>query len=180
MKKSRQVRMFDSWFSANYQQVKAKVLPMNLFGELYNSVCEDVFHDSYLICREIASGNDEKVFFTLFVATYKRQMKIRYCGMQKEIRPNDLFWAFLKVDESNSESEVSKEKKDAFIDNLMKAAKDSFSASEFELFKLHFRNGLSTYQIADVYGTTQHAVFYRLGKMKAFLCAKFEDELKAL
>ncbi|MBE6261128.1 MAG: hypothetical protein E7107_09975 [Prevotella sp.] len=180
MKKARQTNNFDSWFSANYQQVKERVVSTNLFGEIYNVTSEDVFHDSYLICREIASGNDEKVFLSLFIATYKRQSKIRYAASMKEIRPKDLFWAILKVDESNNESEVSKEKKDAFIANLMKVAKDSFSASEFELFQLYFRNGLNTYQIADVYGTTQHAVFYRLGKMKAFLCAKFEDELKAL
>ncbi len=180
MKKSRQVRMFDSWFSANYQQVKAKVLPMNLFGELYNSVCEDVFHDSYLICREIASGNDEKVFFTLFVATYKRQMKIRYCGMQKEIRPNDLFWAFLKVDDNESESEEMKAKKDAFIHKLLKCAKLSFSASEFEVFEYYFKRNLGLTNIADVYGCTPAAISYRIDKMTSFLCAKFEVEFLAL
>ena len=67
MKKARQTNNFDSWFSANYQQVKERVVSTNLFGEIYNVTSEDVFHDSYLICREIASGNDEKVFLSLLV-----------------------------------------------------------------------------------------------------------------
>lgn len=171
---------FDSWFSANYQQVKERVVSTNLFGEIYNVTSEDVFHDSYLICRDIASGNDEKVFFTLFVATYKRQMKIRYCGMQKEIRPKDLFWAFLKVDESNDESEEMKAKKDAFIHKLLKCAKLSFSASEFEVFEYYFKLNLGLTNIADVYGCTPAAISYRIDKMTSFLCAKFEDELLAL
>ena len=171
---------FDSWFSANYQQVKERVVSTNLFGEIYNVTSEDVFHDSYLICRDIASGNDEKVFFTLFLATYKRQSKIRYAASMKEIRPKDLFWAILKVDESNNESEVSKEKKDALIHKLLKCAKLSFSASEFEVFDYYFKLNLGLTNIADVYGCTPAAISYRIDKMTSFLCAKFEDELLAL
>lgn len=178
MKKEVKQTSFDSWFSANYQQLREKTIPMNLFGEIYNSVSEDVFHDSYLICREIASGNDEVVYLTLFLATYKRQMKIRYNATLLEVRPKDLFWALLKVEDS--ESEVSKEKRDAFISNVCKTAKEYFSKSEYDIFNMYFRLGINQYEIADYCGVTQSTVFYRIGKMKAFLCAKFEDELKAL
>lgn len=180
MKKEVKQTSFDSWFSANYQQLREKVIPSNLFGEIYNSVCEDVFHDSYLICREIASGNDEKVYFTLFLATYKRQSKIRYNAESKEVRPNDLFWAFLRVDDNESESEEMKAKKDTFIHKLLKCAKLSFSASEFEVFEYYFKLNLGLTNIADVYGCTPAAISYRIDKMTSFLCAKFEDELKAL
>lgn len=173
-------KSFDNWFSANYQQLRERVIPSNLFGEIYNSVCEDVFHDSYLICRDIASGNDEKVFFTLFLATYKRQSKIRYNAESKEVRPNDLFWAFLRVDDNESESEEMKAKKDSFVAKIMKCAKLSFSASEFEVFQMYFKMNLGYNDIADVYGVTTPAIIYRIGKMNAFLCAKFEDELLAL
>ncbi len=173
---------FNEWFSANYSALRTKCLPFNLFGELYNTTFEDVFHDTYLICVETTKDcKDSALYETIFTATYKAQSKLRYNAELNNVRPSDLFWSFLTADVYDiSESEITKEKKDTFINSLMEYAKQTFSADEYTLFTLYFKNGLNQYEIADVFGTTQGAVFYRLGTMKQLLCMRFCNEFKNL
>lgn len=176
---------FDNWFSANYEVLKSKVLPYNLFGELYNTTFEDVFHDSYLVCRENYLGDNPDLWEITFRACYKRQTISRYRAEQKDIRPKDFFWACLTSDD-NDESE-SNDKKDSRWDRIsslsneiLKFARTTFSKSEYDLFSLYFKNGFSSYACADVFGVTQFAVYHRLMNMKHIVCAAFENEFENL
>ena len=148
---------FDDWFASNYDNLKADLLPTNLFGELYKLTSEDVFHNAYLLSRELVTGKSENEYYTIFLASFRRENKKHWYRFNhsKEIRPDDLFWALLKVEESEGYNE-RKEKKD--------------------VFKMYFANGFSQYDIADYYGTCVRAINKRLGHMKAMLCARFEGD----
>lgn len=173
---------FNKWFSKNYLALKEKCLPYNLFGELYNTTFEDIFHDAYLVCVESTKVcKDSTLFETIFVATFKAQNKVRYNAEMRNIRPTDLFWSFLKSEDYDvNENESKKEKRSAFVKALKQYAKNSFSADEYTLFCLYFNNGLSQYEIADVFGSSRGAVLYRLTNIKNLLCMRFNDEIKNL
>lgn len=168
---------FDDWFASNYESLKADLLPTNLFGELYRLTSEDVFHNAYLLARELVNGTSENEYYTIFLASFRRENKRHWdrFNHSKEIKPNDLFWALLKVEESEDNNDL-KEKKDKLFADIIKWCRKNFSADEFDVFKMYFANGFSQYDIADYYGTCVRAINKRLGHMKAMLCARFEGD----
>lgn len=172
---------FDNWFAANYDNLKADLLPTNLFGELYKLTSEDVFHNAYLLSRELVTGKSENEYYTIFLASFRRENKKHWYRFNhsKEIRPDDLFWALLKVEENES-TEEQKEKRDKLVSDIIRWAKVSFSADEYNVFKMYFNNGFSQYDIADFYGCCVRLINKKLGRMKAMVCAKFEDEFRTL
>ena len=174
-------QLFDNWFATNYERLKADLLPTNLFGELYSLTSEDVFHNAYLLARESVLGKEKNEFEFVCYAAYRRQNKTHWYRFnhQKEIRPSDLFWSLLKVDE-NERTEEQKAKRDKLVSDIIRWAKVSFSADEYNVFKMYFNNGFSEYDIADYYGVCVRAINKRLGGMKAMICAKFEDEFMYL
>jgi hypothetical protein len=174
-------QLFDSWFASNYGLLKANLCPTNLYGELYSLTSEDVFHNAYLLARESVLGKETNEFEFVFYAAYRRQNKKQWYRFnhQKEIRPSDLFWSLLKVDE-NERTEEQKAKRYKLVSDIIRWAKVSFSADEYNVFKMYFNNGFSEYDIADYYGVCVRAINKRLGSMKAMVCARFEDEFKYL
>lgn len=178
---------FNDWFSVNYATLKSKVLPYNLFGELYNTTFEDVFHDSYLIALDAVNkvcADNPAIYELTFVASYKRQIKTRYCAELKEIRPKDFFWACLTGDDDDNNENERKENRwdriSSLADEILKFARVTFSKSEYDLFCLYFKNGLTSYECADIFGVTQGTCYYRISNMKHIICAAFENELKNL
>ena len=177
---------FNDWFSVNYETLKSKVLPYNLFGELYNTTFEDVFHDSYLVAIDAVQkvcADNPQLYELTFLATYKRQIKCRYRAEQKEIRPKDFFWACLTADDSESDNKEKDNRWNrisSLADEILKFARATFSKSEYDLFCLYFKNGLTSYECADVFGVTQGACYFRISNMKHIVCAAFENEIKYL
>lgn len=169
---------FDAWFARNYDKLKQKCVPYTLFGELYNVNTEDVFHDAYLIARNAVLSSDETEYETIFVAAYKRQSKMYYKANDQEIRPSDLFWSLLKSEEE-SESKQTEQKKQRFEDlanKIKRFAFVTFSADEYNVFCLYFKNGLSMDNVGAVLGVNRSAICKRLFGMRHLLCAKFETE----
>ena len=177
MNVSRNEKAFDAWFATNYTSLKADLLPTNIFGELYRLTSEDVFHNAYLLARDLVKGKSENEYYTIFLASYRRENKRHWYHFNhsKEIKPKDLFWALLKVDESEGYNERA-EKRDKLFSTIIKWTRKNFSADEFDVFKMYFANGFSQYDIADYYGTCVRSINKRLGHMKAMLCARFEGD----
>lgn len=171
---------FDVWFARNYSRLREKVLPLSLFGDVLFSSSEDVFHDAFLVARDSVLSDNESEFLTIFLAAYKRQSKKYYRTEKQEIRPCDLFWSLLRIDLDEEQDGISKEKRENFANKIRCYAKKTFSADEFQVFEMYFRNGLSQYVIADYYGVCVRAINKRLIGMKTLLFQKFENELKYL
>ena len=174
-------KAFDAWFVRNYDKLKTKCLPCNIFGELFNVTSEDVFHDAYLIAREAVLSEDESEYQTIFFAAYKRQSKRYYRTEAQEIRPKDLFFALLKSDETNIiEEDARKTKFEQLANKMMKFARVTFSADEFTCFEMYFKHSFSLPEIGLMYGVTGVGVGKRINHMKHVLCMRFEDELTNL
>ncbi len=176
---------FDSWFASSYEALKQKCLPYSMFGELYNTMFEDVFHDAYLVCRDSLTGKeDDALFEVLFIAAYKAQSKHHYKADQNEVKPNDLFWAFLSVSDDDEttiqENEERKEKFDDLASKVFDYAAHTLSKDENELLCMYFKNGYSSVDIALVFGCDGSAVRYRLGQIKHVLLSRFEDDFNNL
>ena len=182
MNVSRNEKAFDAWFARNYDKLKTKLMPCNLFGELFNSVTEDVFHDAYLTAREAVLSNDESEYQTIFFAAYKRQSKKYYRTEAKEIRPQDLFWALLRSESEENviEEDARKEKFERLANKMMKYARVTFSADEFMCFEMYFNHSFSLPEIGLMYGVTGVGVGKRINHMKHVLCMRFDDELTNL
>ena len=75
MNVSRNEKAFDAWFATNYTSLKADLLPTNIFGELYRLTSEDVFHNAYLLARDLVKGKSENEYYTIFLASYRRENK---------------------------------------------------------------------------------------------------------
>ncbi len=178
--------LFDAWFSENYTSIKNKVLPYTIYGELLTPTLEDAFHDAYLLARNEVLGTNETEFELIFIAAYKRTYKRLFLMAtskeNKEIRPKDLFWAFLRADDDNDRltENARKEKRLELIEIMNKWAYVTFSADEYQLFRLYFKNGFSQDDLADYYGVSQMAISKRIGHMKTMLCARFEGDFMNL
>ena len=168
--------LFDAWFSSNYNDLKRRCVPTNLFGEIYNVTNEDVFHDAYLVARNNAKNEDEEVFLQIFLATYKRQCKIRYNAELKEVRPKDLFWSFLRVDEELNllEEETKKIKREKLSDQIRNYAKKYFSNEDFQIFKMYFINSFTLENVAVALGRSTAYIWGRVHYTQFALCSKFE------
>lgn len=173
---------FDDWFATNYERLKAKLLPTTIFGEYYILSTEDAFHDAYLLARNEVLGTNETEFELIFIAAYKRTYKRLFLMAtskeNREIRPKDLFWAFLcaENDIDRLTENARKEKLFELIEIINKWAYVTFSADEYQLFRLYFKNGFRQLDLADYYGVSQVAISKRIGHMKAMLCARFEGD----
>ena len=156
-------------------------MPTNKYGELYSLTSEDVFHNAYLLARESVLGEETNEYEFVFYAAYRRENKKHWYRFnhQKEIRPSDLFWSLLQLDE-NERTEEQKTKRDKLVSDIIRWAKVSFSIDNYNVFKMYFHNGFSQYDIADYYGVCVRAINKRLGRMQNMLMSKFENEFKAL
>lgn len=175
-------KAFDAWFARNYDKLKTKCVPCNIFGEMFNVSTEDVFHDAFLIARESVLSEDESEYQTIFFAAYKRQSKKYYRTEAKEIRPQDLFWALLRSEseENVNEEDARKEKFGRLANKMIKFARVTFSADEFTCFEMYFKHSFSLSEIGQMYGVTGVGVGKRINHMKHVLCMRFDDELTSL
>ena len=174
-------QLFDSWFASNYGLLKRDLCPSNFFGELYSVTSEDVFHNAYLSAREQVKSKEQNEFLVVFYAAYRRLNRREWYRFnhQEVIRPSDLFWSLLMIDDNNAPEERNA-RRDKLVASVIKYAKTSFSADEYNVFKMYFNNGFSQYDIADFYGCCVRLINKKLGRMKAMVCAKFEDEFRTL
>lgn len=166
---------FDEWFGTNYHHLRTKAIPCNLFGEIYNTALLDLFHDAYLVARSMACDASENEYKIIFKSAWKAQQKRHLDTQAKKVRPKDVFWTLL-----SEESEESTKDFSALCSIVLDFARKNFSKSEYEIFVLYYKNGLTSYEIADYCGVTQGTAFYRLRCMKQFLCAAFVDEFNLL
>ena len=173
-------KVFDLWFARNYDKLKEKVLPLSLFGEVLFTSSEDVFHDAFLVARESVLSNDEGEFLTIFLAAYKRQSKRHYRTETQEIRPSDLFWSLLRVDETDDQEGISKEKREDFAKKMKRFAFVTFSADEYKVFEMYFKNGFTCDEIGGYYGVSGMCICKRLGTMKQRLLMRFVDDFENL
>lgn len=177
----RNVKAFDAWFVRNYDNLKTKCLPSNLFGELYNISSEDIFHDAYLIARNAILSEDESEYLTIFIAAYKRQSKKYYRTAAQEIRPKDLFFALLRSEDENIiDDDARKSSFETLANKMMKFARVTFSADEFTCFEMYFKHSFSLNEIGLMYGVSGVGVGKRINHMKHVLCMRFKDELNTL
>ena len=169
-------RLFDLWFSGNYDKLRKRCIGMNLFGEIYNTSAEDVFHDAYLIARDSVSIEDEDIFLHVFLAAYKRQSKIKYRTEQQEIRPKDLFWSLLRVDNDLSPLEIDEqlEKRERFVNQIKKHAKTWFSTEDYEIFNLYFLHSFTLENVAVAIGKSVTHIWGRVHHTQNSLCYKFK------
>lgn len=173
---------FEDWFETNYERLKAKLLPTNIWGEYYILSTEDAFHDAYLLARNEVLGTNENEFELIFSAAYKRTYKRLFLMVtsqeNREIRPKDLFWAFLRATDDNDRltENARNEKRLELVEIMNKWAYVTFSADEYQLFRLYFKNGFRQEDLADYYGVSQVAISKRIGHMKTMLCARFEGD----
>ena len=172
-------RKFDKWFAENYRYLFGKLVCTNLFGEICYDWQRDIFHDAYLVCRNQILGTNEDLYEVQFIAAFKSNYKRTWNAMTKEIDVKDFFWSILKFEEIE-DVDITGKDFSGLVSRIWKYAKKTFSNDEYSLLQMYFRHGLTTYEIADVYGTAQGPVWQRLFKMKNMICAKFEDEFKAL
>lgn len=169
-------RIFDIWFSQNYEKLRKRCISTNLFGEIYNTTYEDVFHDAYLIARDSVTIEEEEIFLQVFLASFKRQSKRIYKAEQKEIRPNDLFWAFLKIDEELEPLEIETKlmQRERFVNQIKKYAKTWFNAEDYEIFNLYFVHSFTLENVALTLGKSVSHIWGRVHYTQKALCYKFE------
>ena len=162
---------FDGWFAAHYHTIRTKTLPCNLFGELLNTIFEDMLHDAFLVARIMAKDATEREYKVIFKSAWKSQLRRHSTAKRCTITPKDLFWSLL------SEESEYQETKDfqGICQIVLEFAKTQFSKSEYEIFLLYYKNGLTEHQIADYCGVSQVAAHYRLAHMKQVLCAALQD-----
>lgn len=145
--------LFSHWFTANYDNLRTQLCCDKKFGELYAPNCEDDFHNAYLcVIDSLKRFDGDTDFHTFFYAAYRRQRKAYKSYEMQEIRPNDLFWAFLVEDESDNNNEQKK----ALNERRIKAVK-SYVACHFDnfqkqVFKLYFLHSCNYTQIAEYTG----------------------------
>lgn len=169
-------RLFDLWFSGNYEMLRNRCISTNLFGEIFNTNYEDAFHDAYLIARDSITNEDGDIFLHVFLAAFKRQSKIKYRTEQQEIRPKDLFWSLLKVDNDLSplEIEAKLEKRERFVNQVKKHAKTWFSAEDYEIFNLYFVHSFTLENVAVALGKSITHIWGRVHYTQNALCNKFQ------
>lgn len=146
--------LFNVWFSQNYGKLKASLCCGGAFLELYDSMCEDCFHNAYLcVHNSLRTYTDETDFSLLFRAAYRRQRKAYQTHEAKEIRPSDLFWAFLAECETDQEQN---EMRSVLIDERAKAVRayvaNHFTKEQKQVFKMYFVYSCTKEQIAAYCG----------------------------
>ena len=169
-------RLFDLWFSGNYEMLRNRCISTNLFGEIYNTTYEDIFHDAYLVARDSVTTEDEEIFLQVFLASFKRQSKHIYKAEQKEIRPTDLFWAFLKTDEELEPLEIEEKllKREKFVNQIKNHAKTWFKPEDYEIFNLYFVHSFTLENVAVALGKSITHIWGRVHHTQNSLCYKFK------
>ncbi len=169
-------RLFDLWFSSNYEKLRNRCVGANLFGEIYNTSSEDVFHDTYLVTRDSITTEDEEIFLHMFLAAYKRQSKIRYNAEQREIRPKDLFWALLRIDSELEPLEIEEKlaKREKFVNQVKRHARNWFSPEDRQIFDLYFVHSFKLENVAMILGKSTSYIWGRVHHTQTALCNKFQ------
>lgn len=141
--------LFNHWFAANYEQLKTQLCCDETFGEVYSPTCEDDLHNAYLcVFDSLKSYHGEAEFMTLFLAAFRRQRKAFKAHEAKEIRPSDLFWAFLHETETDP---TETERANILTEQRAKAvkafAKRTFNEKQYNVFQLYFIHSFTIDQI---------------------------------
>ena len=169
-------RLFDLWFSANYEMLRNRCISTNVFGEIFNTNYEDVFHDAYLVARDSINNEDSEIFLHVFLAAFKRQSKIKYQAEQKEIRPKDLFWSLLKVDEDLEPLEIEEKlaKREKFVNQVKRHARNWFNAEDYEIFNLYFIHSYTLENVSVMLNKSVSHIWGRVHYTQTALCYKFQ------
>ncbi len=169
--------LFSVWFSQNYGKLKESLCCDKVWGVLFDSHCEDCFHNAYLcVYDSLKRFNGETDFNLLFRAAYRRQRKNHNVQETKEIRPDDLFWAFLAECESNPENE---EQKSILIDERAKAVRsyvaNHFTKEQKQVFKMYFVYSCTYEQISAYCGKSVPTITKCVKWCKDCLNCQFKD-----
>lgn len=169
-------QLFNFWFSQNYESLKEQLCCGGVLGELLDPNCEDCFHNSYIcVYNSLKDYDGETDFNILFRAAYRRQRKAYIIKEEKEIRPNDLFWAFLTEEEMDNDLENQR----LIIEERAKAvktfAKKHFNKEQQEIFKMYFVCSFGCDQIASYIGKSVPTVAKCVKWCKDCLGCEFID-----
>ena len=154
MKPNKRVQAFDTWLSSNYNQIK---------HELDNSFCldEDALQDAYIVVREqLAKGIGD--FRHLYLQAYRRMSKRNIAINMMYYRPDELFFQFLK----NEETEDETQKKDGPTMSIVQAfVKQNSTAEDYQIFTLHFVKGMGVSELCMTSGRSRSYVNNHLKQM---------------
>lgn len=169
--------IFNVWFAQNYGKLHAQLCCGGTFGELYEPNCEDCFHNAYLCVYEsLKNYMGETDFNILFRAAYRRQRKAYTLHETKEIKPKDLFWAFLTECVSDPESG---EQRNILLDERAKAVRayvaNHFTKEQKQVFKMYFVYSCTYEQIAAYCGKSVPTITKCVKWCKDCLNCQFRD-----
>ncbi len=169
--------LFNHWFAANYGNLKNSLCCGGVFSELYDSMCEDCFHNAYLcVFDSLKRYQGETDFSLLFRAAYRRQRKAYHEHETKEIRPSDLFWAFLVECETDTEQS---EARSLLIDERAKAVRayvaNHFTEQQKQVFKMYFVYSCTYEQIAAYCGKSVPTILKCVKWCKDCLNCEFKN-----
>ena len=152
-------RLFDLWFSANYEMLRNRCISTNVFGEIYNTNYEDIFHDAYLVARDSINNEDSEIFLHVFLAAFKRQSKIRYQAEQ-DLEP-------LEIEEKLA-------KREKFVNQVKRHARNWFNAEDYEIFNLYFMHSYTLENVSVMLNKSVSHIWGRVHYTQTALCYKFQ------